>query len=141
MRKVGRFLDELKRDANPEELLGKILDTELKGITGREVLACSDLLQKILFKSKSEPRSVQFEDLKGGEQVHKPVQVLSAGVEGVEAPYVIRSPKIRVRIGALKVLVLVDCGAEADLIVTSVAEAAGLPVQPKPRLGMVGHLG
>ncbi|RDL34481.1 uncharacterized protein BP5553_07609 [Venustampulla echinocandica] len=50
-RKVEKYLDVLKRDADPMELLDKVFDNELKSITGREVIVYSDLLQKLLFKN------------------------------------------------------------------------------------------
>ena len=49
--RVKKYLDILKKGANLVDLLDKILDNELKGITSREVLSCSDLLQKLLFKN------------------------------------------------------------------------------------------
>jgi hypothetical protein len=137
VRRVEKYVDLIRRTANPMELMNKILDNELKGVTAREIVACSDVLQKILFKNMATAIPSDMRPKTGGEEVH----VQSAMLEEIETPFIVTSPKVRVTIGDLEVLALIDSGAEADLISSRVAERAGLGVRPEPQYGMVGHSG
>jgi hypothetical protein len=136
-RRVEKYLDVLKGSANPLELIDKILDNELKGITGREVLACSDMLQKLLFKNMVTATPTYLK----AKPEEDTVAVKTAVLEEVESPFIVTSPKVRVIIGDIEVVALIDCGAEADIIATRVAERAGLGVRPDPYYGMIGHSG
>ncbi len=138
-RKVEKYVDLLKKGADPMGLLDKVLDNELKGITGREVLACSDILQKLLFKNMaSVKRSWSIRDQTPPPEV---IEVNSIDVREIERMFVVRSPRVMVRIGSLSIKALIDCGAEANLMTVELAARAGLPIRPNPKLGMVGHLG
>jgi hypothetical protein len=130
-------MDMIRCTANPIELINKILNNKLRGVTRREIVACSDILQKILFKNiaTAVPSSI---GPRAGEGI---VAVCSALLEEVETLFIITSPKVRVSIGSLEILALINSSAEADLISSRVAEYAGLGVRPDPQYGMVGYSG
>jgi hypothetical protein len=136
-RRVEKYMDIIRHAANPMELINKILDNKLRGVTGREIIACSDILQKILFKNIAIaiPSSIGPRADKGI------VAACSALLEEVETPFIITSPKVRVSIGSLEVLALIDSSAKADLISSRVAECAGLGIRPDPQYGIVEYSG
>jgi hypothetical protein len=117
------------------ELINKILDNKLRGVTRREIITCSDILQKIFFKNIT----IAILSSIGSRADKGIVATYSALLKEVETLFIITSPKVRISIGSLEILALIDSSAEVDLISSRVAERTGLDIRPDPQYGIVGY--
>ena len=130
VRKPSKLVDLLKSSSDPQKLLNKILDQPVQGITIREVISCSDLLQKLMFKS------VSF-----AESTDKAVSISSVSTRSEVRKYVAATPKVKVRLEGTSVTALIDTGAEVNVMTKGVADALGLPMRADPRLTLIAHTG
>ncbi|MGI4816393.1 MAG: hypothetical protein ACRYE7_00135, partial [Janthinobacterium lividum] len=111
-RKTEKYLDVLRKNAKPRELLERILDCEVPGVTGREIIGCSDAVQKILFKNMRDAASA-LANTDGNPGLIKAGRLGVSLADDAPRPFVVRSPRIRIKLGDTTVLALVDCGSEA----------------------------
>jgi hypothetical protein len=132
--RIRRLVDELRGEAKPEQVLNKILDQKVEGITTRELLSNSPALLKLVFQSPrydpSEPApsvTVDSHDLEGSEE---------------NPYYAVSTPKLSVRLnGTAQVKAMIDTGAEINVMTQGLADDCGLAVTGNPHLTLVSHNG
>ena len=112
-----KYMDILKKNADPEAVLEEIMDQKVS-VRLRDILVTSESLQKLLFK--------------GVTQKDVPTARVGAiGMRRQEKTYAASTPKLHVRIGTEQspVLAMLDSGAEVNVITRAVADELGLPIR------------
>jgi hypothetical protein len=125
-------VDKLQGEAKPEQVLNKILNQKVKGITTRELLSNSLALLKLVFQS---PR---YNPAKPAPSV----TIASHDLEGSkENPYyTVSTPKLSVRLnGTAQVKAIINTGAKINVMTQGLANDYGLAVTGNPHLTLVSH--
>ena len=114
-------------------MLDKILDQAIQDITFREILSCSNALQRLVFRNLGEEGSA----LERTQEAR-----LSSICTGIEQSYTALTPKLRCELNrSRETIALLDTGAEINVITRDLADEAGLIVRPDPQIVLVAYTG
>ena len=137
--KQVKFADVLRAESDPMALLNRLLDQPARDVTIRDVIGCSDVLQRLMFKNI--PSDVKERaGIVTGAATETGVRVNS--IEAEQGFYAATSPRLLVTIGdGKRVHGLLDTGAEINVMTLALADAAGLAIRAGPKLVLVAHTG
>ncbi|RDW82290.1 hypothetical protein BP6252_03402 [Coleophoma cylindrospora] len=131
---IQKYSNLLRQQADPIELLNKLLDNEIRGVTGRELIRNSLDLQKLLFKGLPEStKSTISKDFQGFQ-----TRVFSIR----DWPcYTADSPHMTITIRSKTKDALMDTRAELNVIKKEAALALNIPMTENPKIVTYGVTG
>ena len=134
-----KLADIIKDDAQPNKLMKKILDQPVEGITVKDLLSCSDALQKLFFKkTEEESSSVKVSLLTMGE-LEVPEETDTLGF--AHRFYAVETPKAIVSLAGQPIKALLDSGAEICMMTLETLNRCGLPMRSDPKLHVISATG